>query len=84
MQICIALAAVLLKLHMKLAGSLVWPDPTQTTRVGAHLSKLGPYTGNWAKSGGWVLFYEWVLFCETMVYQYLYVYVCAFSVYVDV
>ena len=52
MQICIALAAVLLKLHMKLAGSLVWPDPTQTTRVGAHLSKLGPYTGNWAKSGG--------------------------------
>ena len=27
-----ALAAVLLKLHMKLAGSLVWPDPTQATR----------------------------------------------------
>ena len=31
------------------------------SEVGAHLSKLWPYTGNWAKSMGWAFF------CETMV-----------------
>ena len=35
------------------------------SRVGAHLSKLWPYTGNWAKSK------KWVLFPETTAYPFL-------------
>ena len=36
-----------------------------SARVGAHSSKLWPYTGNRAKCGGWVLFAEWADFCES-------------------
>ena len=38
------------------------------TRVGTHLSKIWPYTGNWTKSRGWALFLGCSLFHETTVY----------------
>ena len=42
-------------------------------RVGAHLSKLWPYTRNWVKSRVWALFQRWALFHETTVHT-LYMY----------
>ena len=37
------------------------------SRVGAHSSKLWPYTRNWAESRGLALFCKWALFRETTV-----------------
>ena len=56
LQIRVALKAVLLKLHTKLAPG--WA----LIRVNFDsIQEIGP------KVGGWVLFREWALFCETTV-----------------
>ena len=63
-QICIALEALLLKLHERTLLII--------SRMGAHLSKLWPYTENWAKSRGRVLFRNTTVYIlyYTLVYPY--------------
>ena len=58
----------LLQIHKVLAGCAFQAPHEARSKVGAHLSKLRPYTGNWTKSRGWALIHEWPLFRETMVY----------------
>ena len=73
MQRC--LVSVSVKYYMKFPTwdmHSAWGCGSQTpreahSRMGAHSSKLWPYTRNWAKSRGWALFREWALFHETMV-----------------
>ena len=61
-QICIALDALLLKLHK---CALLFTQ-SLLIHVSAHLSELWHYSGNWAKSRGWALF------CESTVIDLMY------------
>ena len=49
-------------------ASVLYYSHEARSRVGAHLSKLWPYMGNWAKSRGWAFFCEWALFSKTMLH----------------